>query len=79
MFYDRVIALPDLIGSGVFAGVSGEIGKIKDRFDQGPSPGTLWSGSVFLGADTFAGPGFVGFGFGGGGNWSLYLLLGSPK
>jgi len=79
MFYDRVIALPDLIGSGVFAGVSAEIGKIKDRFDQGASPGTLWSGSVFLGADTFAGPGFLGFGFGGGGNWSLYLLLGSPK
>jgi hypothetical protein len=43
-----------------------------------PSPGTLWSGSAFLGADTFAGPAYVGVGYGGSGNWSIYLLLGAP-
>ena len=29
-------------------------------------------------ADTFLGPAFLGFGYGGAGNWSLYLLLGAP-
>ena len=30
-------------------------------------------------ADTFLGPAFLGFGYGGaGGDWSLYLLLGAP-
>jgi hypothetical protein len=49
-----------------------------NRFDGLPSGGTLWSGSVFLGAETFAGPGYLGFGIGGSGNWSFYLLLGAP-
>ncbi len=55
-----------------------DLGKIKDRFDTGPSPGTLWSVSAFLGADTFLGPGYVGVGFAGAGNWTLYMLLGAP-
>jgi hypothetical protein len=32
----------------------------------------------FLGADTFAGPAYLGVGFGKDGNWSLYMLLGAP-
>ena len=51
-------------GSGVYVGGSAEVGRITDRFDGLPSPGTLWSGSVFLGADTFAGPAYLGVGFG---------------
>jgi NTE family protein len=78
MYYNRVKALPDLLGSGVYAGASAEVGWIKDRFDGLPSPGTLYSGSVFLGADTFAGPAYLGAGFGTGGSFSVYLLLGAP-
>ena len=78
MYYKRIVALPDILGSGVFAGASAEVGQIKDRFDGLPSPGTLWSGSVFLGADTFVGPAYLGVGFGADGNWSLYMLLGAP-
>jgi NTE family protein len=78
MFYNRLLPLPDILGSGVYAGVSGEIGRITSRFDTQPSPGTLWSGSAFLGADTVLGPLFVGFGFAGAGNYTLYLLLGAP-
>ena len=46
-------------------GGSLEVGHIRDRFDGRPSPGTLWSASVFLGADTFveAGPGKTLCGF----------------
>jgi NTE family protein len=78
MYYNRVKALPDLLGSGVYVGASAEVGRIKDRFDGLPSPGTLFSGSVFLGADTFAGPMYLGAGFGNGGAFSVYLLLGAP-
>jgi NTE family protein len=78
MYYKRIFPLPDLLGSGLYAGASAEVGQIRNRFDDSPSPGTLWSTSAFLGADTFLGPAFLGFGYGGADNWSLYLLLGSP-
>jgi NTE family protein len=78
MYYHRIFGLPDILGSGVYIGGSAEVAHIANRFDNSPSPGTLWSGSVFVGADTFLGPGYVGVGYGGSGNWSLYLLLGAP-
>jgi hypothetical protein len=34
---------------------------------------------MFLGAETFAGPAYLGVGFGEGGRLSLYLLLGAPN
>jgi NTE family protein len=78
MYYNRTIPLPDILGGGVFLGGSLEAGRMSKRFDGYPSTGTLWSGSAFLGATTFAGPAYLGIGAGKGGNWSLYLLLGSP-
>ena len=38
-----------------------------------PAPGTL-----FLGAQTVAGPGYLGVGFGNNGAFSIYLLPGAP-
>jgi NTE family protein len=78
MYYGRAIHLPDLLGSGVYMGASLEAGRISDRFDGLPPGGTIWSGSVFLGADTFLGPAYFGVGAGEAGRWSLYLLLGVP-
>jgi NTE family protein len=78
MYYKRTLPLPDILGSGVYVGGSAEVGRITDRFDDLPSPGTLWSGSVFVGADTFMGPVYLGFGLGQSGNWNLYFLLGAP-
>ncbi len=78
MYYHRLYSLPDILGSGLYLGGSGEVGYIANRFDNAQSPGTLWSGSAFLGADTFLGPAYLGLGYGGAGNWSLYLLLGAP-
>jgi NTE family protein len=78
MYYNRAIPLPDLLGSGVYVGGSLEAGQVRDRFDNLPGKGTIFSGSVFLGADTFAGPAYFGIGAGEGGRWSLYLLLGVP-
>jgi NTE family protein len=78
MYYNRTLPLPDILGSGVYVGGSAEVGRVTGRFDRLPSPGTLWSGSVFLGADTFLGPLYVGLGLGGSSHWSVYLLLGAP-
>ena len=78
MYYNRAIPLPDLLGSGVFVGGSIEAAQMKNRADEKPFPGTIWSGSVFLAASTFAGPAYFGFGLGENGHYSLYLLLGVP-
>ena len=78
LYYNRTLPLPEILGSGVYVGGSAEFGRISDRADQLPSPGTLWSASAFLGADTFIGPIYLGLGLGTSGNWSLYLLLGVP-
>jgi NTE family protein len=78
MYYYQWVPLPEILGSGIYLGGSLEVGRMTDRFDGLPSAGTLWSGSVFLGADTFAGPAYFGFGLGQSGNWGLYLLLGAP-
>jgi NTE family protein len=78
MYYNRLLSMPDLLGSGIYVGGSAEAGWISDRVDGLPTPGTVWSGSVFLGADTFAGPAYLGFGLAGEGRWSIYLLLGAP-
>jgi NTE family protein len=78
MYYKRAVALPDLLGSGVYLGASLEAGRISDRYDGMPPGGTIWSGSLFLGADTFLGPAYFGVGAGEAGRWSLYLLLGVP-
>ncbi|HXX86018.1 MAG TPA: patatin, partial [Casimicrobiaceae bacterium] len=78
MYYNRFFPLPDILGSGVYAGASAEVGTIANRFINVPQPGTLWSVSAFLGADTLLGPAYVGLGYAGAGTWSLYLLLGAP-
>jgi NTE family protein len=78
MYYRQAIHLPDILGSGVYVGGSAEAGRMSNRASGFADPGTLWSGSVFVGADTFLGPLYFGFGAGGSGHWSLYLLLGRP-
>jgi NTE family protein len=78
MYYNRAIPLPDLLGSGLFLGGSLEAGRMQGRSDGLPFAGTIWSGSVFLAASTFAGPAYFGFGVGEAGHYSLYLLLGAP-
>ena len=51
-------------GLALASGGAVEVGHMSDRFDGLPSAGTLWSGSLFLGAETFAGPAYLGFGLG---------------
>ena len=78
MYYNRAIRLPDILGTGVFAGASLEAGKMETRSAGQSSGGTVFSTSVFLAASTFAGPAYFGFGLGENGHYSVYLLLGAP-
>jgi len=78
MYYNRALPLPDLLGSGVYAGASLEAGRMSGRFNSTSTGGATWSGSVFLGAATFLGPAYFGLGFGEAGRASLYLVIGVP-
>jgi NTE family protein len=65
-----------VIDYGAYAGVSLEGGRMNQLYDGRQSTGNLWSTSAFLGAHTFVGPAWLGFGLGSGGNKSLYLIIG---
>ena len=78
MYYNQAIKLPDLLGSGVYMGGSLEAGRVQNRFDGRPDHNTKYSASVFLAADTFAGPGYLGFRLAPNGRWNIYLVLGVP-
>ena len=77
-YYNRTIPLPDLLGSGVYVGGAVEVARMTDRSDGLPSLGTVWSGSAFLGANTFLGPAYFGVAVGTSGRWAVYMLLGAP-
>ena len=79
MYYNRTLRLPALVVPGAYVGASIEAGQMHGRLDGSPDGGTIWSGSVFLGAATFAGPFYFGLGIGESGRVSLYLLLGAPS
>lgn len=78
MYYNRAFKLPDILGSGVYGGASLEVGRVGNRFDDTADSGIAYSTSLFLAADTFLGPGYLGIGFGPGGRVGAYLLLGVP-
>jgi NTE family protein len=78
-YYHQILRLPSLLGSGVYVGISAEAGRMDGLYTEGgASSGNLYSGSVFVGAETFLGPAYLGIGTGGGGNTSAYFLLGVP-
>ena len=77
-YYHQIHQLPSLIGSGIYAGASIEGGRVNDLYDGRSSTGNLWSASLYIGAETFLGPLFLGAATGGGKNRTIYLLLGAP-
>jgi len=77
-YFNQVKSLPSPLGSGLYAGATLEDGKINKLYDGRDTTGNLWSTSLFLGADTFLGPAWLGAGFAPGGNRSLFLLIGVP-
>lgn len=78
MYYNRTLPLPDLFGSGIYLGASLEAGRMSNPFNIASTNGTVFSSSVFLGADTFIGPAYLGMGFAEKGRFTLYMLIGVP-
>ncbi len=78
VYYNQALRLPSPFGSGFYLGASLEAAEVKRQFTVPGDSGHLWSASLFLAADTFAGPAYLGFGIGEGGERSFYLLLGVP-
>jgi NTE family protein len=77
-YLNQVKRLPSPLGSGVYAGADFEVGRVNKLYTGGDTTGNLWSTSVFLGADTFLGPAWIGAGFAPGGIRSFFLLVGVP-
>ena len=60
-----------------YVGTTAEYGGVwNDLSDFGTSP--EWAGSLFLGANTPLGPIYLGYGYGGEGNKTLFFYLGKP-
>jgi NTE family protein len=80
-YLNRLESLPSPLGSGLYGGVSLEAGRV-NRLYTGPNgsdtTGNLWSTALFIGADTFLGPAWLGAGFAPGGNYSVFLMIGLP-
>jgi NTE family protein len=77
-YLNQVKRLPSPLGSGVYAGATLEVGRVNKLDDARDTTGNLESASLFIGADTFLGPAWIGAGFAPGGTRSLFLLVGVP-
>jgi NTE family protein len=77
-YYRLLTALPPPIGRGVYFGASLEAGALQETERLLTEPGTLYGGSLFLGADTWLGPIYLGLGLSGAGDGAAYLMLGRP-
>lgn len=77
MVYWRASSLPSALGSGLYAGVSGEVGRVWGNPFDGHTTQWIPAGSVFLAADTIFGPFFLGVGNAKNGKLSGYVYLGA--
>ncbi len=77
MVYWRASSLPSVLGSGLYAGMSAEVGRVWGNPFNGSNTPWIPAGSVFLAADTILGPFFLGVGNARNGKLSGYLYLGA--
>ncbi len=63
-------------GLATYIGASLELGGVWQDRDQFNRDDLLFSGSVFVGADTFIGPAFLALGFTEGGDRAIYVFIG---
>ena len=75
-YLQQLTRLPSPLGSGAYAGMSVEGGRVNKLYDGRDTTGPLWSSSAFVGANTFLGPAWLGVGFAPGGNKSMFLTIG---
>ena len=78
IYYRLITALPPPLGRGVYFGASLELGQLEDTNPLLSEPATRFGSSVFLGADTWLGPAYLGLGLGGNGDTTGYIIFGRP-
>jgi NTE family protein len=78
VYYHQIASLPPPLGRGIYLGGSVEVGATRDTVDLLAEPETRAGASVFLGADTWLGPAYLGLGLSGEGDATGYILLGQP-
>ena len=76
-FYELERFGPSFLDTPLYAGMSIEYGNVFQDTDDIDCGNMLLGGSLFIGADTFLGPLYVGYGYTEGGDQSVYLLIGS--
>ncbi len=76
MYYHRI--LRTTLFEGAYGGGSIEIGEVGDPLVRGSPTGRLFSGSLFVAADTPVGPAYLGYGRTDDGSGSWYFYLGRP-
>ncbi len=82
-YYRQLTTLPPPLGRGVYLGASLEAGTLEDTAAPHArvsltEPGVRFGSSIFLGADTWLGPAYLGLGFSGDGDGTAYIQLGRP-
>ncbi|HKE42963.1 MAG TPA: patatin-like phospholipase family protein [Steroidobacteraceae bacterium] len=76
--YEHRVAFVPTVAKGIYVGGSVEAANLENRLN-GPEPGgVIYSGSLYLAADTILGPFYFAVGLAEGGNAALYLFLGRP-
>jgi NTE family protein len=78
IYYRQIATLTPPLGRGIYLGGSLEVGSIRDTLDFLTESRTRFGSSIFLGADTWLGPAYLGLGLGGEGDATGYFLLGRP-
>lgn len=78
IYYRQLATLTPPLGRGIYLGGSLEVGSIRNTLDFLTEPKTRFGSSIFLGADTWLGPAYLGLGVGGEGDSTAYFLLGRP-
>ena len=79
IYYRELRHLTPPLGRGIYAGASLEVGSIRDTLEDLTEPQTRFGSSLFLGADTWLGPIYLGLGFGDEGDATGYFVLGRPQ
>jgi NTE family protein len=75
IYYREIGKLPPGLGGGLYAGLSLEAGGAWADIDDIGTDDLMWSGSVFLGAESLFGPFYLGLGIAEEGAVGIYLQL----
>ena len=74
----RISRLPPVLGGDILAGFSIEAGQSWVYGQKSSASDLIYAGSVYFGADTFAGPFYLAYGQADNGRGAFYMYLGRP-